>query len=280
MKILVTGASGGLGQLIITQLLDAGHTVVATSRNKIKAENLSFYEQVQYVAYDLSNASSQNLFELFHRPDALIHLAWDKLNEYKNEAHLTSILNQHKHFLQNLIINGLKDMTSVGTCYEYGLQEGELEESMASKPMMPYPESKNLLRIYLEELQLQFKFNLKWPRVFYVFGAIKERKNLYTLLVDAINRGDKSFNMSGGEQIRDFLSPDEIANLIVKIALQNKVQGIINCCSGQPIQLKDKIKQFLKENNYHIHLNLGHYPYPDYEPMQTWGSVEKLNKIE
>jgi nucleoside-diphosphate-sugar epimerase len=280
MKILVTGASGGLGELIITQLLDAGHIVIATSKNKEKAEQLSFYNQVQYVAYDLYNPSSTNLFEYFHRPDALIHLAWDKLNEYKNEVHLTSILNQHKQFLQNLISNGLKDVTCVGTCYEYGLQEGELIESMPSKPMMPYPASKNLLRIYLEELQNEFKFHLKWPRVFYVFGAIKERKNLYTLLLDAIHRGDKSFNMSGGEQIRDFLSPNEIADIIIKIATQNKVLGIINCCSGVPIQLKDKIQNFLKENNYQIALNLGYYPYPDYEPMQTWGSVEKLNKIE
>ncbi len=280
MKILVTGASGGLGELIIEKLLNDGHTIVATSRNIEKAKKLPFYNRVQYAAYDLSNASTINLFEYFHRPDAVIHLAWDKLNEYKNEVHLTQILLQHKQFLHNLISNGLKDITCVGTCYEYGLQEGELTETMLSKPMMPYPESKNLLRIYLEELQNEFKFYLKWPRVFYVFGAIKERKNLYTLLLDAIHRGDKSFNMSGGEQIRDFLSPDEIANLIIKIATQNKVLGIINCCSGVPIQLKDKIQNFLKENNYQIALNLGYYPYPDYEPMQTWGSVEKLNKIE
>jgi len=280
MKILVTGASGGLGELIINKLLKDGHCIVASSRNKEKAEHLSFFKQVTYVEYDLSKPSSNNLYDYFHKPDALIHLAWDKLNEYKNEVHLTSILDQHKQFLHNLISNGLKDITCVGTCYEYGLQEGELKELMPSMPMMPYPESKNQLRLYLEELQKEFKFYLKWPRVFYVFGAIKERKNLYTLLIDAIQRGDSNFNMSGGEQIRDFLSPDEIAKLIIKISTQNKVLGIINCCSGEPIQLKDKIQNFLKENNYHIHLNLGHYPYPDYEPMHTWGSVEKLNKIE
>ena len=43
----------------------------------------------------------------------------------------------------------------------------------------------------------------------------------------------------GGEQVRDFLSPDEIASTIVKISLQNKTLGIINCCNGKPVKLKD-----------------------------------------
>lgn len=279
MKILVSGAGGGLGQLIIEQLLAKGHTIIASSKNAEKAKQLPFYSHVTYIPFDINESSEINLFEHFQQPDAMIHLAWDKLNEYKNEVHLTEILPKHKAFLHNLIENGLKDITCVGTCYEYGLQEGELSEDMASLPMMPYPQAKNLLRIYLEELQTTHAFQLKWPRVFYVFGAIKERKNLHTLLTDAISRGDQQFNMSGGEQIRDFLSPEEIANIIIKIAIQNKVVGIVNCCSGKPIKLKTKIEDFLKENNYQIQLNLGHYPYPDYEPMETWGSVKKLRTI-
>ena len=279
MKILVTGASGGLGVLVIEKLLRLGHTVIASSRHKEKIERESIYQYVKYIAYDLAQTEKLNLFDYFDKPDALIHLAWDKLNEYKNEIHLSSILTQHQLFLDNLIQNGLKDITVVGTCYEYGLQEGELEESMPAIPTMPYPQAKNLLRVHLELLQNQLKLNLKWLRVFYVFGAIKGRKNLYTLLNDAIQRGDESFNMSGGEQIRDFLSPDEIASIIVKVAIQNKVLGLINCCSGKPVKLKDHITAYIEEKKANLKLNLGFYPYPDYEPMQTWGSVKKLNSI-
>jgi nucleoside-diphosphate-sugar epimerase len=279
MKILVSGAGGGLGQIIIEQLLAKGYTVIATSKNAEKAKAWPFYAQVTYIPFNIHEESEVNLFTHFQEPDAMIHLAWDKLNEYKNDIHLNEILPAHKAFLSNLIRHGLKDITCVGTCYEYGLQEGELQEQMPSLPMMPYPQAKNLLRLYLEELQNEIAFQLKWPRVFYVFGAIKERKNLYTLLMDAILRGDAQFNMSGGEQIRDFLSPDEIAKTIVNIAIQQKVMGIINCCSGKPVKLKNMIEDFLQQNNYSIKLNLGFYPYPDYEPMETWGSVKKLNSI-
>jgi dTDP-6-deoxy-L-talose 4-dehydrogenase (NAD+) len=112
-----------------------------------------------------------------------------------------------------------------------------------------------------------------------VFGEVVGRKNLYTLLKQAISNRDKIFNMSGGEQIRDFLTPDEIAQTIIKISLQTKVQGVINCCSGKPVKLKEFVQEFLDKNNYHIDLNLGYYPYPDYEPMVTWGNKNKLNQI-
>jgi dTDP-6-deoxy-L-talose 4-dehydrogenase (NAD+) len=209
----------------------------------------------------------------------VIHLAWDKLNEYKNPEHLSMILDSHKAFLRNMIGNGCKDVTVAGTVYEYGMREGLLDESMPAEPTLPYPLAKNLLREYLQNLSHEYHFEMKWVRIFYVFGEIKERKNLYTHLMTAINNGEKTFNMSGGEQVRDFLTPDEIAVNIVKIALQNKVTGIINCCSGHPVKLGDFIERFLLRHNYKLVLNKGYYPYPDYEPMACWGSVKKLRSI-
>jgi nucleoside-diphosphate-sugar epimerase len=150
---------------------------------------------------------------------------------------------------------------------------------MPSEPILPYPVGKNLLREFIESLQHTYSFSLKWIRVFYVFGEVKGRKNLYTHLMTAIRNKQDSFDMSGGEQIRDFLSPEEIADRVVRIALQNKISGIINCCSGSPVKLKDFIQKFLDDNGYRIKLNLGVYPYVDYEPMETWGDTGKLESI-
>lgn len=279
MRVLVTGATGGLGELVISKLLSKNIEVIATSRNEEKAKKCAFYSEVKYFPFDINSKNNSDLYSYFNKPDALIHLAWEKLDEYKNDAHTTSILENHKQFLSNLIDNGLKDITVVGTCYEYGLQEGILKENMDSKPVLPYPQGKNLLREFLEAKQKSTTFNFKWARVFYVFGEVKGRKNLYTHLINAIKNKDESFNMSGGEQIRDFLSPDEIADRIVKIALQNKTLGVINCCSGKPVKLKDFVNDFLNKNNYKIKLNLGVYPYADYEPMETWGDTAKLDAV-
>jgi dTDP-6-deoxy-L-talose 4-dehydrogenase (NAD+) len=58
---------------------------------------------------------------------------------------------------------------------------------------------------------------------------------------------------------------------IVNFALDDNLNGIVNCCSGKPISINRLVKDYLKENNYNIKLNFGYYPYNDYEPMAFWG---------
>jgi dTDP-6-deoxy-L-talose 4-dehydrogenase (NAD+) len=35
--------------------------------------------------------------------------------------------------------------------------------------------------------------------------------------------------------------------------------------------VKDLVNEWLKTNGWEVNLNLGFYPYPDYEPMSFWG---------
>jgi dTDP-6-deoxy-L-talose 4-dehydrogenase (NAD+) len=65
----------------------------------------------------------------------------------------------------------------------------------------------------------------------------------------------------------------------VKTALQQEVTGIINCCSGIPVMLKDFVSDYLNKKNNTIQLNLGYYPYTDYEPFRFWGDNSKLKLI-
>ncbi len=61
--------------------------------------------------------------------------------------------------------------------------------------------------------------------------------------------------------------------------MQNDITGIINCCSGKPISIRNLVENYLKKHNNAIKLNLSFYPYPDYEPMAFWGDNTKLKKI-
>ncbi len=82
--------------------------------------------------------------------------------------------------------------------------------------------------------------------------------------------------MSGGEQLRDYLPVEKVAEYIVRTALQNDVTGVINCCSGKPVSVRKLIEDYLEEKKKNIRLNLGYYPYPDYEPMAFWGDIRRL----
>jgi dTDP-6-deoxy-L-talose 4-dehydrogenase (NAD+) len=85
--------------------------------------------------------------------------------------------------------------------------------------------------------------------------------------------------MSGGKQLRDYLPVEKVAEYIVKISIDDKITGIINCCSGEPISIRKFVENYIAEKNKNIELNLGYYPYPDYEPMAFWGDNKKLMKI-
>jgi nucleoside-diphosphate-sugar epimerase len=215
-KVLVTGATGFIGNYVVETLLQQGYTVIATSSNETKAAAANWYHRVLYIPFNLNEFdNSVNYFTYFHQPDMLIHLAWEGLPNYKADFHLTKNLPLQKDFLQNLIAHGLRDITVTGTCFEYGMKEGCLNEEMECEPSNAYAIAKNALRLSLEQLTAAYHCSFKWIRLFYMYGKGQSPKSLISQLDKAIENGDEVFNMSGGEQVRDFLRVEEVADYIV-----------------------------------------------------------------
>ena len=281
MKILVTGASGFVGNHVVNYLLSQNHTVVATSRDKLKAQEKEWYDKVKYVPFDISNFSRDaNLFTQFGKPDVLIHLAWDGLPNYLDTIHIEKNLFSHYQFLKNYIESGGNHIVVTGTCLEYGMQNGPLKEDFTPMPDCSYAVAKDSLRRFIVELQKKHtSLTFQWMRLFYIYGEGQSCKALIPQLEAAIINGDTVFNMSGGEQLRDYLPVKKVAELISKVALQKDILGIINCCSGIPISVRKFIENFLILNKYAIDINFGYYAYPNYEPLAFWGNIDKLNKI-
>jgi nucleoside-diphosphate-sugar epimerase len=279
-NVLVTGATGFIGNYVIAELLRFRCEVTATSLHEEKAKRCDWYKKVKYLPLDLKQLEDdRNYFEYYGKPSQMIHLAWEGLPNYKSTFHIDENLPTHFCFLSNLIKNGLKDITVTGTCFEYGMQEGCLSENMVTDPSNPYAKAKDLLRKKLEDFGREYPFALKWIRLFYMYGKGQNPDSLLSQLDKAIANGDEVFNMSGGQQTRDYLPVQKVAEYIVKISLQNNVTGIINCCSGEPVVLKQFVEDYLRKINKTVFLNFGYYPYPDFEPMHFWGNNEKLKTI-
>ena len=188
---------------------------------------------------------------------------------------------QHQYlFLKNYISSGGQHILVTGTCLEYGLQSGCLFEDMPTNPVTAYGVAKNSLQQFIDILQNnQTSFVFQWVRLFYMYGDGQQAKSIIPQLHQAIAKGDKYFNMSAGDQTRDYLPVSKVAEYISKIAEQKKITGIINCCSGVPISIKELVKQYAELAESDIQFNYGFYPYNDYEPMHFWGSSEKLKTI-
>lgn len=281
MKILVTGASGFIGRFVIKELLKtADYQVIATSSKPETLNKIPDHPRVIKIHFDvLSTNPNKNLFEYFHKPDLLIHLAWNGLPNYMEPFHVMINLPREIDFITNLISHGLSNLAITGTCFEYGMKEGCLNEKLDCNPSNYYALAKDMLRRFLEIYCYENKICFKWIRLFYMFGEGQYSNSLFSQLDRALEEKQLVFNMSKGEQIRDYLPVEKVADNIVRISTQKKVTGIINNCSADPQKLKNIVRNYLVQKNKEINLNLGYYPYSSLEPMAFWGDNSKLKQL-
>lgn len=276
MKVAVTGATGFIGRHVLAELESRSVESIALVRpSTAKALRHSSYS---VVPFDIHN-ETRNAFELMGRPDVLIHLAWSGLPNYKSLHHFEQELQGQYRSLKNLIESGLQTLIVAGTCFEYGMQSGSLSEEFTAHPSNPYGFAKNALRCQLEFLKSAYPFQLTWARLFYLYGEGQPESSLLPQLRRVAEAGDQLFNMSGGEQLRDYLPVAEVAKHLVTLALAERDVGIVNVCSGIPISVRKLVEGWIKENGWSIRPNFGHYPYLDYEPMAFWGDPKKLFSI-
>ncbi|MDF2583640.1 MAG: NAD-dependent epimerase, partial [Mycobacterium sp.] len=75
MRILLTGATGYIGSRLVTELLEAGHQVVVTSRNPARLGDYGWFEDVTVVAMDARESESTAVaFELAGHIDVVYYL--------------------------------------------------------------------------------------------------------------------------------------------------------------------------------------------------------------
>jgi nucleoside-diphosphate-sugar epimerase len=272
-RIAVTGASGFVGRHVLAALSTCDVDVVAHARTP-RPEHRGTGRR-SWTCFDMADPPV-DVFDRLHQPDVVIHLAWDGLPNYLSPRHSGVELPAQVRFLRGLIAAGLKTLVVAGTCFEYGMQSGCLHEDMTPAPSNPYGTAKNDLRRGLERLNEASPFDLRWLRLFYLFGSGQSPASLYSQFHAAVRRGDSRFDMSAGDQVRDFMRIEDAAAAIADVALAARAPRVLNVCSGVPIAVRQIVERWRDESASRIELNLGVLPVPTYEPSAFWGDAGRL----
>ena len=102
MKVLVTGASGFIGNHVVRCLLGNSHEVIASSRTAQSFRNKSWFKDVSYIAHRLEDDPSI-LTERCGPVDAVVHLAWQGLENYNSLVHVEDNLIHNYRFIKKIV---------------------------------------------------------------------------------------------------------------------------------------------------------------------------------
>jgi len=271
MKILVTGANGYLGQGVVKSILKNGKSVVATDFNSNKID-----KRAEIIECDLFGV--ENPYEYFGKPDVVLHMAWrDGFVHYSN-THIDDLPNHYK-FLKSMVKSGVKKVAVMGSMHEIGFYEGSINEKTPCFPTTPYGISKNALRELVKMLADQNHIPFQWFRGFYIVGNSKYGSSIFSKITTAAEEGKTEFPFTLGQNQYDFIDYNDFCNQIAAAVTQDKVNGIINICSGKPEKLADRVERFIKENDYNITLKYGTFPDRPYDSKAVWGDNSKIDNI-
>ncbi len=271
MKVLVTGAGGYIGRHVVKYLLDNDISVIA---NDFKADNIDSRAVVNTV--DMFNI--QNPYKEFNEPDVCIHLAWRDGFIHNSKAHM-EYLSDHYKFIDKIISAGLKHITIMGTMHEIGYYEGAIDEDTPCNPLSMYGIAKDCLRKSSKLIAEQNQAVWQWLRAYYIYGDDKQGNSIFAKLQQAVEQGKKTFPFTSGKNKYDFIHVSKLAEMICRTALQNKVNGVVNCCSGKPLSLAEQVEWYIKDNNLDIKLEYGAFPDRPYDSPAVWGDSLKIDQI-
>lgn len=272
MKVLITGAAGYMGKHVVKAFLNAGHDVYVSDFQFKGIDERATRVDVPIFSGD------KDIYKQLGEPEVLVHLAWRDGFIHNSNAHMKD-LSAHMTFLENMIDGGLKYLTVMGSMHEVGYWEGAITADTPCNPMTMYGIAKNAMRQALLLYCKDKDVNLHWLRAYYIYGDDTRGSSIFAKLCQAEEDGKEEFPFTSGKNKYDFIHVDELAKQIELASVQDKVNGVINVCTGQPMTLAEKVESYIKEHDFKIRLKYGAFPDRPYDSPGEWGDATLINQI-
>lgn len=271
-RVVVTGATGCIGQKTIPFLIERGYAVHGvTSKSSLPeaGENL-FWHQADL----LDGEQVRRLIEKIE-PTHLLHLAWYFERDVYSSAQNFSWVNASFALAENFVKNGGRRIVCAGTCAEYSWAEKIYRENeTALKPASVYGKCKLASQILFEALTEREKVSAAWGRIFFIYGAGERANRLVPSVVRSLLKNEFAL-CSHGNQIRDYLYVEDVADAFVSL-LDGDVSGAVNIASGKSATLKEIIFKIAEITGNSELVKLGAVETAPDEPPQIVADVARL----
>ncbi len=272
-KVLVTGASGFIGYKTLKFLKDKNYEVHALTTRDV---NFSNNDNIIWHKVDLLNNHSIEKIMALVQPIYILHFAWYVIPGKYNDSQENLVWIQSSiELLKKFKEYGGKRFIFAGTCFQYDLNYGFMSENLTpSKPNSLYGICKKSFENIAYEYCYKNNISFASGRIFYLYGERENKNRIIPYVINSLLDG-KVANCSEGDQIRDFMYADDVANAFVEI-LDSNIEGVVNIGSGQPLKLKDILLKIGEKLNRKELINLGAIKAVSNEPIMIVSNNNRL----
>jgi nucleoside-diphosphate-sugar epimerase len=270
-RALVTGAGGFIGSRTLAALVARGFDVHAIGRVARPPA-----DRVTWHAVDLMDADAVHAAVAAIGATHLLHAAW--YTEHGRFWASTENLRWEgasRLLGRAFLAAGGRRIVGVGTCAEYGPSDVPCDER--ATPLVPstlYGMRKAATHAALAGMAAEHGATLAWARIFHLYGPGEPPARLVPSVIDALLAG-RPAETSHGEQVRDFLHVDDVAEALVALT-DTTVDGAVNIGSGIPVRLRDVVTEIARQIGRPYLVRLGARPAAPNDPAVLVPRTERL----
>lgn len=257
-KVLITGGAGFIGSHIVEKLLENNYNVIIIDNlSSGSIENIPNSDTLKFYQLNIEKDDLELVFQK-ETPDYVIHLAAQ-----------TSVNFSISHPYYDANMNVIASIKLLELCKKYNIRKFitassaaiygnpkylPIDENHPTEPMSQYGLSKLTMEKYIKLSGIPyiiFRFsNAYGPR-----QKSSKESGVVAIFNNAMKNNEPINIYGDGEQIRDFIYVEDIANICIKAINSNVENEIINFSTNKGVSLNQLFKVMKSLYNYTLNAN-------------------------
>lgn len=281
-KVLVTGGAGFIGARVVARARAAGALVTALVRSTAR-ERLAGLADVACVTVDVMDHPGMIQALASAAPDVVVHAAG--IANWLQDPELTvSMVRTHAlgaaHLLEAARQARVKRVVLIGSAGEYGDAPPPCREDGPTRPLEAYSASKLAATELALTYHRSFGVACTIVRPFVVYGPGEPPGRLLSSVFATARAGGGPAPFTAGEQVRDFVYVDDVAEGVLRAAMHPSAAGLVlNLGTGVPTRVRDAVALAVETSGNIVAPQFGALVYRPGEPPVLVASCTHTRKV-